>query len=71
MDDEKRLEIETRLIEETRRIGDTVREITPEGGIMNLFWWPDGHVHVQITERGGDNVICAYSMARGKAVIQL
>lgn len=71
MDDEKRLETETRLIEETRRIGDTVREITPEDGIMNLIWWPDGHVHVQITTRGGDKVICAYSMAREEVVNQL
>lgn len=34
------------LLEEIRRIGESVRDITPEKGHLSMTWFPDGHMDV-------------------------
>lgn len=46
----ERLLLAERLIEESRRIGETIRDVTPKEGHLSLTWFPDGHVDVVISD---------------------
>ena len=46
----ERLLLTERLIAEVRRIGETIRDVTPKEGHLSLTWFPDGHVDVVISD---------------------
>lgn len=72
MNAKERLELSTRLIEETRKIGESVKDIMQPGDHMSLTWWPDGHTDVAIYgERAADATINAFSCRDGGRVILL
>lgn len=55
MTEKERHSLERKLLEEVQRIGDSVRDITPRGGLLTMTWFPNGHVGVSLYS--GDEVI--------------
>lgn len=37
---------EKELLEQISRIGESVKDITPENGHLSMTWFPDGHMDV-------------------------
>jgi hypothetical protein len=59
MGTKERRELATRLVEETRRIGETLRDIDPS--IVSLIWTPDGYTSVTISGKESNTILDAFS----------